>query len=159
MTQETQPRQHWSPVISPAVAAVLLAAVAVFVLRIIIPDLMPPPEFAMNETKAAASLRTICNAQLLYHTRYKTFGTLPDLHAEHAIGAELSKATAPENAREGYYFKVEPGRDQWSCVALPAEPGRTGRRSFYMSHMAVVHQAKCESPDDPPAGPDSPELE
>jgi hypothetical protein len=113
----------------------------------------------MNETSAVAALRTIGSAQHLYHARYKTYTTLDLLHAAHAIRPELAKATTPEGAKDGYYFRVTPGDDQWSGVALPAQPGKTGKRSFYMDHMAVVRQAKCESAADPPAGPGSPELD
>jgi hypothetical protein len=113
----------------------------------------------MNETKAAAALRTIGSAQLLYHARHKAYATLDQLLAVHSIDISLAKATTPENARDGYYFRMEPGKDEWSGVALPAQPGITGRRSFYVDQMAVVRQAKCESAADPPADPASPEMD
>lgn len=159
MAKDAVPQQKWSPVISPAVAAVLIAAVVVFIIRISLPSLGPSPGFVMNEMKAAAALRTIGSAQHLYFARHKTFATLDQLLAVHSIDVQFAKATTPENAMNGYYFRIEPGKDEWSGVALPAQPGVTGRRSFYVDHMAVIRHAKCESADDPPAGPGSPELD
>ena len=159
MSKENVPHQQWAPMVSPAVVAVLIAAVAVFVIRITIPNLFSPPEYAVNETKAIEALRTLGSAQHLYHARYKVYTTLEVLHSVHAIDLALAKATTPENAKDGYYFRIEPGKDQWKGVALPAQPGKTGKRSFYMDHMAVIRQAKCESTEDPPANPTSPEVD
>ena len=159
MAKENIPHPQWAPMVSPAVVAVLIAAVAVFVIRITIPNLFTQPEHAANETKAIEALRTIGSAQHLYHARNKVYTTLEVLHSVHAIDLALAKATTPVSAKDGYYFRIKPGKDQWKGVALPAEPGKTGKRSFYMDHMAVIHQAKCESPDDPPAGPTSPEVD
>jgi hypothetical protein len=143
------------PNVNPVVAVVIIIALIVFIVYISLPRLGPTPRFAINETQAVAALRTICNAQHLYHTRYKTYTTLELLLTEDAIRPELAKAVNPECAKNGYYFKVTLGEDQWSCVALPAKPGKSGKRSFFTDNTAVVRQAKCESAADPPAGPDS----
>ena len=159
LAKENAPHPQWAPTVSPAVVAVLIAAVAVFVIRITIPNLFTPPVYAVNETRAIAALRTIGSAQHLYHARYKVYTTLKVLHSVHSIDLALAKATTPETAKDGYYFRIKTGKDQWKGVALPAQPGKTGKRSFYTDHMAVIHQAKCESPDDPPADPTSPEVD
>ncbi len=158
MEEKAAQRKSGSKVI-PVIAVIVIVAVIVFIIYISLPSLGPAPEFARNETSAVASLRTICNAQHLYHARYETYTTLELLLAAHTIRPELAKATAPASAKNGYYFKVTQEKEQWSCVALPAQPGESGRRSFYMDHMAVVRYAKCESAADPPAGPGSPEMD
>jgi predicted RNA-binding Zn-ribbon protein involved in translation (DUF1610 family) len=115
-----------------------------------------------NEASAISVLRTLSSAQELYCTRYGYYATLPQLANANMIDTVLANATTPQRAKYGYYFQltlvfkaagVSVTQTGWQCTALPAEPGVTGTRSFFIDETGVIYFAPCESSSDPPASP------
>jgi hypothetical protein len=124
-------------------------------------------ECEANELDAIEALRAISRAQEYYHSRYSAYGDLLELR-RYSIGEDapsyslmphdLSQASTPEQALKGFYFIVKAGTSNWSAVAKPAIPGRTGRVSFYVDDTGVVRFRFFRGEDDLPARSDSPVL-
>ncbi|MGE3163755.1 MAG: type IV pilin protein [Planctomycetota bacterium] len=87
-----------------------------------------------NEASAISALRTINSAQEMYHARVGRFGTVSDLTASGYLD------TTFDAARSGYVFSDDdvPDRAGWSITAIPAEPGTSGDRHFYIDTSGVI---------------------
>ena len=139
----------WVILIIVVVAGIPILAI---IAAIAIPNLLASKQ-AANEASAIASLRRLSAAQELYVTRYGEFGHLENLGNVKFIDSILAQATHPGSPKSGYYFKVEvePRDISWSCVALPALPGSSGSRSFYISRDGVITYTEYTSMNDMPA--------
>jgi hypothetical protein len=112
-----------------------------------------------NEAAAHASLRVIATAQAQYwRSQAGKYGSLEELGENDLIVGELAAASEPGAARNGYHYKLTPGGFEWSCVALPAQPGVSGDYSYYVDQSGVVRRAPCAGVEDKPAGPESPSM-
>jgi len=141
---------------------VILVGIAVFffiaiIAAIAIPNLLES-KTAANEAYAISRLRTISAAQELFYARYERYGTLDELDTANMVDSVLARAIIPEKAASGYYYRLSVGQEEWSCTALPARPGRTGTRSFFIDETGVIYFSRCNSTSDPPADVDSPVL-
>jgi type II secretory pathway pseudopilin PulG/ribosomal protein L40E len=134
---------------------VILVGIAVLVFlgvisAIAIPSLVES-KLAANEASAISCLRVISSSQELFYTRYDRYGTLNELETMNIIDPALAAATRPGKARRGYYYRLTAGHNEWSCTAMPAEPGKTGARSFFINDVGVIYYRSCTSRSDPPA--------
>ncbi len=137
---------------STCLVAILVGIAAFFFIAIIaaiaIPNLLES-KVAANEAMAISSLRTISSFQELFHTRYDRYGTLAELDSMNFMDSSLADATNPKSAKHGYYYRLTAGEEEWSCTALPAAPGKTGGRSFFINEVGVIYFRPCKSKDDP----------
>lgn len=107
-----------------------------------------------NEAMAISVLRTLSSAQELFNTRYGRYASnLAALGNANMIDQVLAGAIMPQRAKSGYFFLFKSTQTGWQCAAMPAEPGKTGSRSFYIRQDGVVYHTPCNSEDDPPASP------
>ena len=113
-----------------------------------------------NEAAAHASLRVLATAQAQYRRRAQDgrYGSLKELGEQDLIVSELVAAVVPEMARNGYYYELTPGGFEWSCVALPVQPGVSGDYSYYVDQTGTIRRAQCANSEDKPAGPESPAM-
>jgi len=111
-------------------------------------------QYEANEASAIAVLRTISSAQELFNVRYGRYApTLAALANVSMLDPVTANATFRQRPKAGYYFILNITPTGWECVAMPAQPGRTGTRSFYIHQDGVIYHAPCMSEDDPPASP------
>jgi len=111
-----------------------------------------------HEAAAARELRAIASAQVDYARAYGGFAcnlsqlgppmknVKPSLDSAGLIDQALAAGT-----KQGYRFSVASCSDSgrsYRLVAVPIEPGRTGKRSFCTDQSAVVHYAEESSADD-----------
>jgi hypothetical protein len=136
---------------------IILGALILFIIfAIVIPNL---DSRASNPAAAISTLRTLSSAQELYNTRWKRYANLAELYRANMIGELLGKATNPEHAKSGYYFRMSLTEDSWSCVAIPVYPGSSGGRSFFIDETGEIREEPCMSKNDPRANKKSPTLE
>lgn len=159
---------------------IILAAIIVLVL-FVRPTVVTPRRYMTNEAAAISTLRTIYEAQKGYRTRWGRYVTLDALREARAISLGFTGGTAIHRSiilhsdedntvtvkgiatggeKSGYVYEMVVWNtlDCWSGFAKPSEPGKTGKRSFYIDQTGVVRLEKYESMDDKPAGADSPTL-
>ena len=113
-------------------------------------------ENGSNEAAAIANLRLLTSVQAQYITKYGTYGTLNQLYKADYIEKLFSESTCPKNSKSGYYFVLDNDREKWSCVAIPAHPGDTGSRSFFVNETGEIRTEPCESKNVPHASEKSP---
>jgi prepilin-type N-terminal cleavage/methylation domain-containing protein len=144
--------------------AELLIAVVVICLiaAIVFPNLLRS-RVAAGEAAAVSSVREINKAEVGYQTTYPTIGFASTLAAlgkkspesschtrnlEHAclLDPQISNATSPDRARNGYWFSVTPtGKDASGVVAgyvvgsAAAQFNKSGVRDFCSSEDGVLH--------------------
>ena len=162
MTEKMESFRYYPPSTKAAVIFLIVAAVILVlaVVYVTVPGLDPNVHPA-NPAAAISTLRTISSTQELYKSRTGVYGNLHDLYdyfGEEEVNPALVKATDPERQKSGYYFRLAAEKDKWSCAAIPAVPGYTGERSFFIDEVGIIRWAPCEKEGDPPAGPDSQEL-
>ena len=104
-------------------------------------------------------LRTLCSAEEFFYAKFDRYGTLDELLREDMLDFSLARATKAENASNGYYFRLTVENEKWSCVAMPAEPGKTGGRSFFINETGGMTFKACNSNNDAPADIDSSPLD
>lgn len=120
----------------------------------------PGPLWLRNELMAQREMRAIAAAQQIFKERYGTYTTLNALREERLLDAHLAYATGDGLPKWGYrYFVETEGTESWFVVAVPAEPGISGTESYYLDQRGVMCVVRYEKENDPPAGPDSPEME
>jgi len=159
MEQNTEQSKKHSLFSKPGVfsIALLLGILCIVIVFFSVPYWYSP--CGSPEAAAISALRTLSSAQELYNTRWSKYGNMTELHKADTIDAVLAEATTPEHSKSGYYFRMSPGEDGWSCVALPAEPGYTGERSFFIDETGEIREEPCMSKSDPPANRNSPTQE
>jgi hypothetical protein len=108
-------------------------------------------DHSSTEILAISTLRTMASAQSIFADRYDRFATLGELANAQLIDQNLAKAVSPETARSGYCYKLTAKGDMWSVLAMPAEPGVSGTRSFYIDGTGILREAPCMSTTDVPA--------
>lgn len=131
---------------------ILALLIAFILLAVIVPGLIERPNYA-NEASAISALRTLSSAEELFNCRFGRYATLGQLAGTGMIDPVLARATSPWSTKSGYYFTLTVGGNGWSCLAMPAEPGKTGTRSFFIDTSGVIYFAPCKSENDLPAGP------
>lgn len=154
-----QPKRRQKP--SPVVRLEFILVLAFLFLAIFWmswPRFGVHPPGADNESSAISTLRTLSSVQSQYEYKYGRYAALSELCNAGLIDGNLVTAITPDQARWGYYYVVFRGKDCWSVVAAPAEPGKSGRRSFYMDSTGVIHYAGCATENAAVAGPDSPRI-
>jgi hypothetical protein len=97
---------------------------------------------AHAETVAIQQLQAIAKAENDYRHAHNRFST--NL-------AELSGLPQAENSYQYDYRQLSP--DAYTAVAGPTQPGKHGKRYFYMDQTGAVHYELLR-----PAGPASPEV-
>jgi ribosomal protein S27E len=141
-------RMHWKVTVPVA------AAVALIVFICLSWSWWGPPgnsRTRANEASAISALRTLSSCQALHVTRYGNYATMSQLAGLGFIDPSLARATSPFGAKSGYYFTITVSQNGWDCTAMPAKPGETGCRSFYIATDGVIYHAPCLSENDPPA--------
>ncbi|MHC4660843.1 MAG: hypothetical protein ACYS8W_04080 [Planctomycetota bacterium] len=103
-----------------------------------------------SEAAVIASLRTLSSTQEQYYSRFGKYGTLTQLSTEQYIDPVLGSGI-----KSGYIFRVRVGQDAWSCIAVPATPGVTGMRGFFVDQTGVLRY----TPNGTPPTPVSPALD
>ena len=114
---------------------------------------------AANEASAISSLNRICSAEAIYANIYQRYGTLAELEAEHLIDPVLVLGV-----KNGYHFTLEIRASDdlkssgFEATAVPAEYGKSGRRSFFIDESFVIRAADNQgaraSEFDPPLDAD-----
>jgi prepilin-type N-terminal cleavage/methylation domain-containing protein len=95
-----------------------------------------------QEKTAVANIRTLFEAQNLYHIRNGKYGTLPELVAESFV---------PESYEGsgflGYSFSVvSAGNYHLAIVAVPTEFGISGRKGFFVDETGLIRYSTDGSP-------------
>ena len=152
------------PAKTSACLIIALVGIAVFFFMVVIAGIVIPVTLAesrtgLNEGMAIVSLRTLCSAQEFFYAKFDRYGTLDELLREDMLDFSLARATKAENASNGYYFRLTVENEKWSCVAMPAEPGKTGGRSFFINETGGMTFKPCNSNNDAPADIDSSPLD
>ena len=139
--------------------AIPVIVIAVILLAVYLPPLFESGPSPANEAAAISALRTLSSAQELFNTRYGTYGDMDGLYQANMIDVRTAQATEDGVPKSGYVFIVQfSGSSSWTGIALPADPGVTGSRSFFIDETGVIRAETCESWNDQPAGPNSPPL-
>jgi hypothetical protein len=95
------------------------------------------PRISGHEAAIIASLRTISSTQEQYRARYGTYGTLDELSAASFIDPVLGSGK-----KSGYDIRIWAYESEWTCTAIPQNPGQTGTRGFYVDHSGVLRFSK-----------------
>ena len=128
------------------------------VIAIAIPNLLAT-KTKVNEISAINCLRSITSAQEIYCARTGEYAAdLQKLVNAGHLDAGIAAAVDAQSAKNGYYFICEADAGYYSCLAMPAIPGSTGNRSFYLGTDGCIRQAPCRNAGDPPADESSPML-
>ncbi len=106
---------------------------------------------AATETAAIATLRMMCSAEEVFWAKFGNYATLTQLAGARLIDTSLAGATHKVYARAGYYYIHKTDGATWCCIAMPAAPGLTGSRSFFIGTDGVIYYAPCETESDAPA--------
>jgi prepilin-type N-terminal cleavage/methylation domain-containing protein len=141
----------------------IVVAIILVIAAIAVPSLLRA-RISANESSAVESLRTINSAEVTYQATYPTVGYAATLTAlgpgagnlscpaagpastgACLIDIALANATAPANAKSGYYF-TNPAVTTAGGVnltyeldAMPAGVGQTGVRGFCADSDGVIH--------------------
>ncbi len=104
-----------------------------------------------QERAAIAGVRSVYEAETIYHARFSTFGTLEQL-----IGQNTISSVFDDGEHLGYSFSV-PSASQVhvEIVAIPDNPGITGRKGLYVDESGVIRY----SPDGSVPTAESPPLD
>jgi type II secretory pathway pseudopilin PulG len=122
------------------ISVVVLVPVMV-IAAIAIPNLLAARR-AANESAAIRSLRVLHQAEQSYQAttgKGINYGTLSDLQNDSLISADMAR-----EVRSGYRFKVEVFKANsespaaFAVMAVPAEYGSSGRRSFFIDETGVI---------------------
>lgn len=123
------------------------------------------PVVAANEASAVGSLRTLNTVLVMYASTYKngyaaSLATLGPGNPSSAQQAGLIDAGLASGTKSGYFITYMPGSqdasgkvESYSISAVPAEPGKTGRRFFFTDQSGIIRYSTSG-----PAGPSSPPI-
>ena len=138
-------RQSGFTLVELGLVVLILAILA----TLAIPSLLTARKNA-NEVQAISALRSINNAQEMFHRREGSFGTVEELVAS----GDLDETFDPTDSRRGYRFfdDLAPSGSNWAITAEPLDPGATGDRFFYIDLSGVIRFAE-NGPADEPANP------
>lgn len=125
----------------------IVVAIILIIAAIAIPNLTHS-KISANETSAIASIHTIGTAQTQYSSRYPQVGYAGKLSQLGPSGdgnptpsaANLIPPDLATNAvKSGYAFTMSGGGLDYTIVATPQAPGKTGIRSFCSNQDAVIY--------------------
>lgn len=109
-----------------------------------------------NEAAAIATLRTLVVVQSLYRDVDKNGDGQANFAPtfEELARYDLIDAVLASGVRQGYRFELSATDSEFQVVATPVEPGRSGRRSFFVDDSGVIRFVKEGRPDaaSPPIG-------
>ncbi|MFN7947465.1 MAG: hypothetical protein U0Z53_19100 [Blastocatellia bacterium] len=90
---------------------------------------------SVSENEAAEWLEEIFGAEIIYQKAKSKFTTLEELIQLGGVSKQLTSG-----AESGYRFELKLATDgqSFTVSAVPAEYGRTGRRSFFMDQTGVI---------------------
>jgi type IV pilus assembly protein PilA len=137
----------------------IVVAIILIIAAIAIPNLLRS-KMAANESSAVGSMRTLNTAEVTYATAYPATGYSVDIvsltgvpatcattattGAACLIDAILGNATAPGQAKSGYWFTYTPGAvaggilTAYTITAQPSNAGTTGQRFFFTDQTGVI---------------------
>jgi hypothetical protein len=97
------------------------------------PPQQSPQVIAANEIAAMARLRSIANAEALYMVEANNrYATLDELTKKGLVNDPMrGKLT-------GYSFEVQVKAGGFEAIAVPLQPGISGKRSFYIDETNVL---------------------
>jgi hypothetical protein len=101
---------------------------------------------AENEAAALVRLLLVSAGIEEYCEEHGTCGISDELFDTAKAAGDVSEAVS-----DGYRFVLRIRPEAWSCMAVPKEPGVTGRFSFYLDQTDTLRYAPCMSASDPPA--------
>lgn len=138
---DTQQREHGFTLIELGLVVLIIGILA----TLAVPSLLTARKNA-NEVQAISALRSINNAQEMYHRREGSFGTVEDL----VLSGDLDETFDPTDSRRGYRFFDDeaPDGSTWAITAEPLDPGGTGDRFFYIDISGVIRFAENGPADD-----------
>ncbi len=148
------PKKPLSTCVILLIVAVAVVPFIAIVAAIAIPNLLASKK-TVNEVAAVSTLRTLSFAQEVFVTKYSRYGSFDELQGMGVIDMSLAQATTPERAKSGYCYALKAGEDAWSCTAVPAVPGTTGRKSYYIDQSGVIRSSIMTSSYDEPADENS----
>ncbi|MFB3916550.1 MAG: prepilin-type N-terminal cleavage/methylation domain-containing protein [Terriglobales bacterium] len=124
----------------------IVVAIILVIAAIAIPNMLRA-RIAANEANAVATIRTVTSAQLMYKIQFPEVGYSPDIDslggtgvmdASHA-GILPSTLSTPPYQAGGYIFSTSGTLQTFVVTAVPANPGKTGVRSFCTDTPAVIY--------------------
>lgn len=125
----------------------IVVAIILIIAAIAIPNLTRS-RVSANEASAVASLHAISTAQTSYATSYaqvgyasklSQLGPAPDGKPTAANANLIPGDLANNAAKSGYTFTLTGGGVEYTIVATPQVPGKTGVRSFCSNQDAVIY--------------------
>ena len=137
----------------------IVVTIIIIIASMAIPNLLRA-RIAANEASAAASIRTINAAQLMYECAYPQIGyadalsklgpggevcKLPSSDAGCMIDSALAGASTPGNAKSGYYFAISADKPdnsrvlRYTAAASASVFNKTGVRDFCSTEDNVIH--------------------
>ena len=123
------------------IVSVVLLIPVMMIAAIAIPNLLASRR-AANESAAIRSLIVLHQAEQSYQSttgKGINYGTLSDLQSDSLISADMAR-----DVRSGYRLKLEvfPASSgspaAFTVIAVPAEYGSSGRRSFFVDETGVI---------------------
>ncbi len=95
-----------------------------------------------QENTAAASLRALYSGEVLYHSRFGTYGTLPAM-----VNLQYVDDSYVTGVKNGYSFAVQnPNQHSFEILALPLQAGVTGNWGFFVDETGVIRYTEDGSP-------------
>ena len=135
------------------VEIMIVVAIIALLAAIAIPNLLRARHNA-NEAAAISALKTISTAFESYraaHTPTAYPPAIANLGATMAtppyIDNVLAAAIDVDNSRQGYYYTHSyEDRNQYNCLATPAQSGITGTRIFFVDESGVIRLTDEDGP-------------
>ncbi|MFA5039125.1 MAG: hypothetical protein WC732_05530 [Candidatus Omnitrophota bacterium] len=131
------------------VEIMVIIAVIIVIGAIGIPGLMRSRVNA-NEASAVAALKTLSAASVTYRAAHTSYPSkLSELYQEG--GAQYIDSILASGSRQGYNYTLSGDEDGFNLTAVPAKPGITGTRYFFVDTDGVIRSstggpADAESP-------------
>jgi type IV pilus assembly protein PilA len=118
----------------------IVVAIILIIAGIAIPNYLSA-RISANEASAVSSMRSIATAQVSYKITNPTIGYAPDLTTLGPSGANLLNdqlGTAPYT-HSGYQFSTSGDMNTFQGNATPANPGKSGVRTFCTDTPAAIY--------------------
>jgi hypothetical protein len=108
-----------------------------------VPQDMVEARRGSNETAAIGALRVINTAQSIFREGDKDANGVFDYASSlEMLGKyQLIDNVLASGRKQGYAFRIVPGgdfRNQYKAVATPLEPGKSGKRAFFVDESGVI---------------------
>jgi prepilin-type N-terminal cleavage/methylation domain-containing protein len=120
----------------------IVIAIIAIIAAIAIPNLIEARK-GSNEAAAIGALRTLCTAQSEFREQDKDKNSVLDYATAltQLANTNLIDSVLGAGTKQGYVFTLPTSPDsryQWSCQAVPANPGKSGDRSFFVDESGVI---------------------